>query len=216
MNAAVQFAIERPAVVRTLPPSSGHCYLTFDDGPDVLWTPAVLEALAEARVQATFFVLGRTARDQAALLRETRAAGHVIGNHSFSHKHPWLMSRQNAASEVRDGADAIADVLGERPTWYRPPHGRLTLATIDAAHETGHRIALWSVSAIDWGPLATPHRILSRLRMLNAGDVVLMHDAPRRHNRPQHTLHVLPDVLAALARNGPRPAPLPPIATMEA
>lgn len=215
MNAAVQFPRETRAIVRSLPPESGRCFLTFDDGPDPLWTPAVLEVLAEARVRATFFVLGQTVRGQATLMRETRAAGHTIGNHSFSHRHPWLLSRQAATNEVRDGADAIADVLGERPTWYRPPHGRLTPAVLDAAHETGHRVALWSVSAVDWGPLATPQRILSRLRMLSAGDVVLMHDGQRRHNRPRHTLNVLPDVLAALARHGPAPAPLPAAVTME-
>ena len=216
MNAAVVLPPEHRAIVRSLPPETGRCFLTFDDGPDPLWTPAVLEVLAEARVRATFFVLGRTARGQATLLREARAAGHTIGNHSYNHRNPWLLSRRAASNEVRDGAAAIADVLGEHPVWYRPPHGRITPAVLEAAHASGHRVALWSVSAVDWGPLATPQRILSRLRMLSAGDIVLMHDGERRHNRPQHTLHVLPDVLAALARHGPAPAALPLVVTMEA
>ena len=60
---------------------------------------------------------------------------------------------------MRDGADAIAQVLGETPAWFRPPHGRLGPYLADAARDEGQQIALWSVSAIDWGPLASPHRI---------------------------------------------------------
>jgi peptidoglycan-N-acetylglucosamine deacetylase len=199
---------------RRLPDASGRCYLTFDDGPDPKWTPRVLEALALAGVQASFFVIGRLAATAAPLLREVHAAGHTIGNHSFSHAHPWTLSRERARSEVRDGADAIAQALGTRPEWFRPPHGRLGLHVLDAAREEGQLIALWSVSAVDWGPLASPHQILNRLRLVRTGDIVLLHDGPLRHNRPDNTVRILPVLLALLANNGPTPAALPPTATM--
>ena len=207
--------LTKDVIYRRLAPESGHCYLTFDDGPDPRWTPAVLEALADAGVVATFFVVGRLAIAHAPLVRVTRAAGHVVGCHSFGHHHPWLLTPDRARREVVDGANAVADVLGERPQWYRPPHGRLNRSIREAAHEAGLRVALWSVSAIDWGPFASPGRILSRLRMLGAGDIVLLHDGPLRHNRPDQTLQVLPDVLAGLAKHGPPPAALPTIVTME-
>ena len=203
-------------IVRSFPPETGCCYLTFDDGPDPRWTPIVLELLAKANVQATFFVLGQLALRHAALVREIRAAGHVVGNHSFSHRHPWLSSRHRARAEVSGGAEAIADVLGVRPDWYRPPHGRVSTAVRQAACESGQRIALWSVSAVDWGPLASPRRIASRLRALTAGDVVLMHDGPLRHNHPERTVQALPAVLRTLVSHGPSPAPLPAPATMAA
>lgn len=205
-----------PEVVRRLDDGSGHCYLTFDDGPHPDWTPRVLDALARADVRATFFVIGRLAQQSATLLREVRAAGHVVGNHGFSHRHPWTLTRSRARSEVRAALDTIAQALGERPQWFRPPHGRLGAYLVEAAREEGQRVALWSVSAIDWGPLATPGRIGSRLGSLRAGDIVLMHDGPLRHNRPDRTLQVLPGLLAALTRDGPVPAPLPVVATMEA
>ncbi|HEX6572942.1 MAG TPA: polysaccharide deacetylase family protein [Steroidobacteraceae bacterium] len=205
-----------PSVVRRLDAAAGHCYLTFDDGPDPEWTPRVLETLARADVRATFFVIGRLARQSVGLLREIRAAGHVIGNHAFSHRHPWTLTRSRARSEVRHATDAIAQALGERPQWFRPPHGRLGAYLAEAAREEGQRVALWSVSAVDWGPLATPERIRARLSALRAGDIVLMHDGPLRHNRPAHTLQVLPPLLAALTREGPIPAPLPVAATMAA
>ena len=209
-------ATDLPGVVRRIEGALDQCYLTFDDGPDPRWTPRVLEVLAQAEVQATFFVIGRLAERSAGLLREIRAAGHVIGNHAFSHRHPWTLTRARARSEVRCGADAIAQAIGERPRWFRPPHGRLGAYLAEAAREEGQRVALWSVSAVDWGPLATADRIHSRLRAVRAGDIVLMHDGPLRHNHPQQTLQVLPAVLAALVRDGPRPVPLPVAATMAA
>lgn len=201
-------------IYRRLPDASGRCYLTFDDGPDLTWTPRVIESLALAGVRATFFVLGNLAGGGASLLREAHAAGHTVGSHGFSHRHPWTLSPRRARAEVRDGADAIAQVLGTRPEWFRPPHGRLGPFLGEAVREAGQRIALWSVSAVDWGPLATPHGIYNRLRLVRTGDIVLMHDGPLRHNRPDITLRVLPVLLAALASHGPTPAGLPPLATM--
>jgi peptidoglycan-N-acetylglucosamine deacetylase len=202
------------AAVRRLPGSMGQCFLTFDDGPDPHSTPAVLDVLEAAGQHASFFVIGRLASKHGPLLRRARASGHLIGNHSYSHRHPWLLGRASARLEIRSGAQAIADATGEWPGWYRPPHGRLTRYVTEAAREEAQRIALWSVSAVDWGPLATPRRILARLRLVRAGDIVLMHDGPLRHNRPQHTLQVLATMLAALARHGPFPATLPTDARM--
>jgi peptidoglycan/xylan/chitin deacetylase (PgdA/CDA1 family) len=201
-------------IYRRLPEASGRCYLTFDDGPDPTWTPRVLEALALVGVRATFFALGNLAGAGASLLRAAHDAGHTIGSHGFSHRHPWTLSPRRARAEVRDGSDAIAQVLGAKPEWFRPPHGRLSPFLRAAVREADQRIALWGVSAVDWGPLATTHGIYSRLRLIRTGDIVLMHDGPLRHNRPDMLLRVLPALLAALASHGPAPAGLPPLATM--
>jgi peptidoglycan-N-acetylglucosamine deacetylase len=201
-------------VFRQLPAASGDCYLTFDDGPHPRTTPAVLQVLAAARVRASFFVIGRLARGHADLLRAAHAAGHTIGNHGWDHAHPWTLTRMRAYREVRDGADAIAQVLGARPAWYRPPHGRLSPYVIDAVRSEEQQIVLWNRSAVDWGPLATPRRILNRLRNVQAGDVVLLHDGPLRHNRPDQSVRMLPVLLALLARESTGAAALPRIVTV--
>ncbi len=203
-------------VSRRLPHAAGYCYLTFDDGPHPQWTRAVLDALAAAEMRASFFVIGRLAAASGPLLREAHAAGHTVGNHGLNHRHPWTLSRTRARDEVRDGAAAIAEVIGTRPEWFRPPHGRLSPAVIDAARSEGQQIALWSVSAIDWGPLASPHTILQRLQRIRSGDIALLHDGPLRHNRPDITSRILPSLLALLNREGPISAALPSIATMPA
>jgi peptidoglycan/xylan/chitin deacetylase (PgdA/CDA1 family) len=187
----------------------GRCFLTFDDGPDREWTPRFLDALARAGARATFFAVGKLAATHGSVLRAVLAAGHTVGNHGYSHRHPWTLHGPQAHREVQDGADAVAQATGVRPAWFRPAHGRLTRAFVESASTNGQRIALWSVSAVDWGPLAAPHRVLARLRILRAGDIALMHDGPLRHNAPGCTLHALPRLLALLDGAKLEPASLP-------
>jgi peptidoglycan-N-acetylglucosamine deacetylase len=179
-------------------PNFAGVYLTFDDGPDPEWTPRVLDVLAEAQARATFFVVGQSVRAEPVLVRRIAADGHEIGNHSYSHRHPWAMREADARCEVRDGADAIAAVLGHAPSSFRPPHGRMRRCMVEEAAQGGQRTVLWSRSAVDWGPLGHASGIAARLRAVGPGEIVLMHDARRRRNRPDELLRVLPGLLAEL------------------
>jgi peptidoglycan-N-acetylglucosamine deacetylase len=176
-----------------------HVYLTFDDGPDPLWTPRVLDFLGAREVTATFFVIGQAGRRHADLLRRIATEGHALGNHTWSHRHPWWQSAHRAQQDVRDGAVAIADITGVAPRAFRPPHGRLRRCMVEEAAHGGQRVVLWSVSAVDWGPFGSPSRIAARLTRTRAGDIVLMHDGRPHINRPSDLLEVLPAFLDALA-----------------
>jgi peptidoglycan/xylan/chitin deacetylase (PgdA/CDA1 family) len=181
-----------------------HVYLTFDDGPDARWTPQILDMLAQARMHATFFAIGESVQREPALMRAVAAAGHAVGNHTFSHRHPWLMRSRAARAQVRDGAKALSDVLGNEPAFFRPPHGRARPCMTDEAQLHGERMSMWDRSAIDWGWLGTAPRIAVRLNRVRAGDIVLMHDGQNIHNRPDQLLQVLPGFLRELARRGLR------------
>ena len=142
-------------------------YLTFDDGPDPEWTPRVLDLLEEAGMRATFFAIGEQALRSASLMRRIVAAGHEVGNHTFSHRHPWMMSAKHARTQVSDGARALSDVLGQAPRYYRPPHGRSRPCMSDEARAQGEQIVMWTLSAIDWGWLGTAPRIARRLERVH-------------------------------------------------
>jgi peptidoglycan/xylan/chitin deacetylase (PgdA/CDA1 family) len=182
--------------------SAQHVYLTFDDGPDPRWTPQILDMLAQARMHATFFAIGESVQREPALMRAVAAAGHAVGNHTFSHRHPWLMRSRAARAQVRDGAKALSDALGIEPAFFRPPHGRARPCMTDEAQLHGERMVMWDRSAIDWGWLGTAPRIAARLNRVRAGDIVLMHDGQNIHNRPDQLLQALPDFLRELARRG--------------
>ncbi len=181
---------------------TGSVYLTFDDGPDPEWTPRILDLLAQTGVHAAFFVVGEFARKEPTLLRRIAAEGHAIGNHTLSHRHPWMLKASAARREVREGAEAIAQIVGQRPRFYRAPHGRNRRCMTDEATQLGSVRVGWNLSAIDWGPLGTSGRIAARLNDASDGDVILMHDGRNRHNRPDELLRVLPEFLRRLpARN---------------
>jgi peptidoglycan/xylan/chitin deacetylase (PgdA/CDA1 family) len=202
-------ALRTPALIRRLPDAANAIYLTFDDGPDPHWTPRILDLLERHHALASFFVIGQLASRFGPLLRQARAAGHVIGSHGWSHRHPWTLGCVAAHREVRNARDAIQQAVGERATWFRPPHGRLTPHLVAAVHAWEQRIALWSRSAIDWGPFGLIDAVERRLGAVRTGDIVLLHDGPWLQNRPAATLGALPSLFARMQREGCALLPLP-------
>jgi peptidoglycan-N-acetylglucosamine deacetylase len=179
-------------------PLFGRVHLTFDDGPDPTWTPRCLEQLAEAKARATFFVIGANAAHHRSLVRRIAAEGHAIGNHTLTHAHPWTVNARRARAEVRDGAKAIADILGVETKFFRPPHGARRRCMLEEAQAHGESTVMWDVSAIDWGWLGTAPRIAKRLARVHDGNIILMHDGANKHNRPDQLLEVLPGFLKNL------------------
>ena len=184
-------------------------YLTFDDGPDPEWTPRILDMLDEADVKATFFVIGALATQHPGIVRQIEARGHEVGNHSFSHPHPRLLSDDRAREEVNAGAGAIADILGHPPRLFRSPHGTRHPAMFAAAEALGETVVHWQVSAIDWGLLGRAGAIARRLKRVKPGDIVLMHDGGRGINHPEQLSRVLPNFLTRFTTGELHAAPLP-------
>jgi peptidoglycan/xylan/chitin deacetylase (PgdA/CDA1 family) len=149
--------------------------LTFDDGPDPVSTPAVLDALARHGMKATFFMVGARAARHPELVARVVAEGHEIGNHSWDH--PSLPTLPPAAQgeQIAWTRAALAPPHGQR--LLRPPYGHQTLATLRAARAAGYRTVLWSVSGGDWrgdDAAALADRIAGALR---PGGIVLLHDS---------------------------------------
>ncbi len=192
----------RANIIRHLSAQSSQTHLTFDDGPHPEYTPRVLDVLAAAGTHATFFMVGIAAEGHAALTRRVLADGHEVGNHTWSHPHPGLLRAAVARHEVTAGSIAIANVIGARPRYFRPPYGRMRRCMTEAAAEQGQSVVLWSLSGKDWGPLGRARWIAERLSRARAGDIVLLHDAPWRYNRPWETLKVLTAFLSRLKRDG--------------
>ncbi len=165
-----------PNVTR-LPRAEEGVALTFDDGPVPEETPRLLDALAEAGAPATFFVIGRRARAHPDLVKRIAAAGHTIGNHSFTHPKSWsVLGRRRLEAEVADTQGLIADLTGKAPAWLRPPMGHKNFHLAEILERHGLRQVTWSLRSYDTllrDPRRLLHRILSRMR---AGDIVLVHE----------------------------------------
>jgi peptidoglycan-N-acetylglucosamine deacetylase len=156
--------------------------LTYDDGPNTAWTPQLLELLARFDVKATFFSIGKFAREQPGLLREVAAAGHAIGNHTYSHIAMAFHSDRTVRRELRLATEAIEDagvemarVDGRR--LMRPPWGRRRPGTLRVLREEGYVPVIWSVTLWDWSKGVTTEKIMRKAeRQISGGDVILLHD----------------------------------------
>ena len=174
--------------------------LTFDDGPSPDTTPLILDQLDAARVEATFFVLGKKAAAHPDLLREIAARGHTIGVHG--HEHDRFLSLRSPARVARDIERAMAVVeaaTGVRPTLYRPPVGLTSPRIARALDGFDLTVVGWSVRALDGWRGARPERVAARVgRRLADGAIVLLHDAAERDDYRPASVEALPKILAAM------------------
>lgn len=152
--------------------------LTFDDGPDPLYTPRLLDLLKRKGIKATFFVLGSKAEQYPELTRRIYMEGHQIGIHNYTHLPNWLMSpRRVREMHVQRTADIVERITGERPTFYRPPWGILNVGDLFTLRKT-YRIVLWSVMGRDWGRARKSKPLKERiLSQLEPGSIILLHDS---------------------------------------
>jgi peptidoglycan/xylan/chitin deacetylase (PgdA/CDA1 family) len=177
--------------------------LTFDDGPDPRYTPRCLELLAAHGVRASFFLVGERARRHPDLARAIRAGGHDIGNHTWSHRYHWLLAPEAARIEVRRGAEAIGDVIGEMPPFFRPPFGAMNASSYREARRLDERCVMWSLPGRDWQRGLVPETIARRITgRLRGGAIVLLHDGGGAEGAPQVMLEALPRILTAAKQQG--------------
>jgi peptidoglycan/xylan/chitin deacetylase (PgdA/CDA1 family) len=138
-------------VVRASPGTGRTVALTFDDGPS-RWTPQILDVLREHRVRATFFVIGQQVIAAPDVVAEAAADGHLIGNHTWSHRPPSRGRAWDAAflsREQRRAGAAIRAAIGVDTCWFRPPEGVIA-GVAPISRRAGLEVALWSVDTGDW------------------------------------------------------------------
>jgi len=142
-------------------------YLTFDDGPQLVYTPQVLRVLAKHHAKATFFVLGREVAAHPELVETTRNLGHRIGNHTWDHPHLTKLSDARLRQEIATGVESKC---------FRPPF-RETNAHVQAVAASYHqRQVLWDVDTLDWEKPGAAKIERAILRGARPGAIILMHD----------------------------------------
>ena len=178
--------------------------LTFDDGPNPRATPAILDALGEAGVAATFFALGRHVDRWPSLVARASDEGHTIGNHGFHHRKLVYHGPRFVRDDISRGAESIVQAGGERPTLFRAPHGARNPWVTPIARGQGQRTIGWTLGVWDTA-LPGAHVIGDRvIRGATPGCIVLLHDGDGSDpdgDRAQ-TAKALPMIIRGLRERG--------------
>jgi peptidoglycan/xylan/chitin deacetylase (PgdA/CDA1 family) len=183
-----------PTVCRTN--SARKLAITFDDGPNPAITPKLLDLLERYNARATFFVIGRFARECPELVRETAARGHVIGNHTDAHPNLFWRSSDRITVELRCCNSGIKEAMDATPKWFRPPYGMRNPWVIPAALELGMSTVMWTRIPGDWNAKSAEW-LIPRMKPIaenakrnigasasgvapGSGDILCLHDGNHR------------------------------------
>ncbi len=166
--------------VSTPVPSSGSekvVYLTFDDGPNIIYHPLLLDILKEKNAKATFYLVGSNSTLYPSTTKRTVAEGHAIEDHSLTHADlPKLLPNQ-IMDEIKTTRDILNGFLGgdKKITLFRPPFGDYNSIVIKSATSLGLRQELWTVDPKDWSEPTTDELVQKVVKNVQNGSVILLH-----------------------------------------
>lgn len=176
--------------------------LTFDDGPDPMWTPRVLELLDRAAVRATFFVIGRRASEAPEIVAAIAARGHEVGNHTWSHRNLWFTGPRETEAEIARCHELLGTLAGRPPRWFRPPWGMVNAAVFPALLRHRERCVFWSIQPEGLRPRSGDAQADYVLRHVRPGAIVDLHDAEGVAGAPARLVDALPAIIEGLRAGG--------------
>ncbi len=177
--------------------------LTFDDGPDPVFTPRILDILSEWGASATFFLIAENARRYPEVVRLIVARGHEVGSHGMHHSPFWILTPKRSRLEIQESVAALQELTGGPVRCFRPPWGMFNLIAPYWMRRTDQKAVLWSLDSLDWFFL-TPARLISRkvARWVRPGSIVLFHDGSGIRRTAAALVKALPKMLDNLKIRG--------------
>jgi len=163
-------------VMNRLPGAPDSVSITFDDGPNPVATPLILDALREEDVRATFFILGRHADQWPALVRRIADEGHQIGNHGYFHRKLHRRTPGYVRDDLTRGTESIERACGVRPKVFRAPHGFRSPWVTPIARSLGQRTIGWSLGVWDSARPGVDAIVARTVDGTRPGSILLLHD----------------------------------------
>lgn len=188
--------------IRHGPGARRRLALTFDDGPDPVHTPKVLDLLRSMGAHATFFLVGERAVRVPELVRRIVEEGHELGNHTWSHRNLWACGPRQTVGEIVEGHRVLERAAGSAPRWFRPPWGMVNLAVFRATRRLGTPCVFWSLQPEGLRPVPPARQTRYVLARAHPGAIVDLHDAPGVQGAPERLLAALPSMISGLRARG--------------
>lgn len=176
--------------------------LTFDDGPDNVFTPKILDILKENNIKATFFIVGTRAQANPDMVKRILNEGHSIGNHSWDHADLDKLSSDKIKSEIKKTDDLLSSIIGYHPSIVRPPYGAADKNVIEEISSMGFNIVDWSVDTRDWAGTPVPIIMSYVKQELQPGGIILQHCAGGKREDLSNTVTALPEIIGYLKSGG--------------
>ncbi len=149
--------------------------LTFDDGPDNIYTPIILDILNKKSVPATFFVIGESVRFLPQTLKDIVKRGHSVGNHSWNHPKLPEITSSEVMEEIQSTNMEIESLTGEKTRLFRPPYGAFARADINTIQSLEFKVIMWSIDTLDWKGLSSEKIVSIIKREISPGTIILQH-----------------------------------------
>ncbi|SEN66765.1 Peptidoglycan/xylan/chitin deacetylase, PgdA/CDA1 family [Mesobacillus persicus] len=151
--------------------------ITFDDGPNPVYTPQVFGIFKEAGGKATFFMIGEQIEKNPEIARQAYELGHEIGNHTYSHPRMSELSQGQRVDEIERTEKLIHHVTGQKPSVFRPPYLDYNSSTALTVSEKGyHAIGALNLEAHDWEQPGVEHILSKSMSCVKNGSILIFHD----------------------------------------
>lgn len=174
-------------------------YLTFDDGPHSVATPAVLDVLKKHEVRATFFLSGENIPGREDIVERISNEGHSIGIHAYNHSRMLAFSKSQTKNEIEHTGKIVSDIIHRNVRLFRPPFGFFSWKTISAARDLEFLLVLWSCLTGDFRKWTDEKVVRVSLKGLSGGAILVYHD----NDLTQHRIaKILDSVIPEIKRRG--------------
>ncbi len=164
--------------------------------------PQLLEILEREDVKATFFLVGQWVEQYPQLAKEIAAAGHEIGNHSYSHPDFRTKDEGEIETELRRTDELIRQACGAVPKLVRFPSGDYTAETVSTVRQLGYEVIQWDVDSRDWMDPSSEEITERVMSQLQPGSILLFHAGK------SNTEEALPRILSRMKAEGYRFIPV--------
>jgi peptidoglycan-N-acetylglucosamine deacetylase len=193
-------------IIRRGNPELNLVALTFDDGPDPLYTPGILDILQEYQVPATFFMVGRNVELYPEIAQRVVQEGHAVGNHTYTHRSLVPLSEAATEFQIMVADRIIEDVTGIKPVLFRPPRGVYTNFTRELLRNERYTMVLWDVTSKDWTETSARNIAINVVNNAQPGSIILLHDSGNiitsNGGNRINTVKALPLIICGLQEKG--------------
>lgn len=172
--------------------------LTFDDGPDKVITPKILDILKSHEVHANFFFLGESAERYPLVVKKAFEEGNLVLNHGFDHPEFTNKTEEFINLEFQRTGEILKNIIGVTPTLVRPPYGIVNENVLKVAKAQGYKLVLWSTDTFDWSQRDENSIVSNIVNNVRPGEIILMHS----NSDKEATAEALPAIIKGLHENG--------------